>query len=793
MSTPAKIGMALFGTLIFLLVSLSLLVKVMVTPEKVRENLLPLAEESLNRKVDFGAIDIGIFSGVSLTDLRVQKKDSAGDFITIKSLDLHYKLLALLTGDLVIDQILLEEPRIEVTRNPDGQFNFSDLQSGHAAQGELAGTEKPAGKDTTSVFDLLIKKVSISGGELLFIDRSQNAKSPYRYQLDNLDFNASRITLENSFPVALAAELNGSKIKVSGLYDLDKQTGDLDLQLASLDLIQFAPYYRQFLPGKLGSALLALNLEVQLQPNLIESKGKLTLDTLDLLLNDMPEAAVQNAKLMVDYALNFDLEKQKLTLSTMFVNFNDSIVGVEGGVELAKTEPNLDLALLFNKLDLRKLLQGIPPGLTKSVRPYSLAGQIDGRVELAGTPSAGTKLLKSAALELIDVQATVDTLRAGVSGKIAYADQQAEATNLLLKVADQQVTLDFKAANLMGEIIQGQFQLSAEQLDLNHILPSQPPTTETGLSSSSQLPPVERQQTVAEEIGPFDIPVNMTGTLSVAKLIYKQLNLDKVRADLILKDNLLQVIKLRSGIAGGEFLANTDVDLGVKGLRYSGSMKLDQSQMLPLISGLIPEAEQNVSGLLQSQNNFAGRGTIPDNLLNALQVKGVMQLQKGKITGSPLLEKLATFLGIPDLKILSFETLEGHYDLRDGLANLSGQLYSSKARLKPEGTVGVDGTLNMKLDARIAPELMQNLGVKTGLQQAVSDQAGWGVLPLSIQGSLTRPKIAFDAKALQKQASQKMTEETTQKLADKIAPKGSTEQAPVKQLLEGTLNKLFGN
>jgi AsmA protein len=197
--------------------------------------------------------------------------------------------------------------------------------------------------------------------------------------------------------------------------------------------------------------------------------------------------------------------------------------------------------------------------------------------------------------------------------------------------------------------------------------------------------------------------------------------------------------------------------------------------------------------LLQWQNNFSGRGTIPDNLLRSLQVNGLLQLQQGQIAGSPLMEQLAVFLGIPDLKILSFEALESRYDLRDGLAKLSGQLNSSKARLTPEGTVGVDGALNLKLDARLAPELMQKIGVKTGLKQAVSDKDGWGMLPLAIKGTLNSPKIAFDAAALQKQAAQKVKEEATKKLLEKLAPEGDPAQEPVKQLLEGTLNKLFGN
>lgn len=786
MSKFAKIWIAVGGTIVFLLVTLSLLVKVVVTPEKVRENLIPFAEKALQRKIDIGLIDIGIFSGVSLSDLSVQKKQVPGVFISVKTLSLHYKLLALLTGDLVIDKILLESPNIEVERSADGKFNFSDLLSSESTTATDVNSENNSFSGS-SAFDLLISKVLVTDGELHFIDRLHSSKSPYRFDFHQFNFQASQITLEKAFPIDLSAEMDGSKINISGRFDLSQKSGDLDLQLSSLDLVKFAPYYRKSLPGNLGSASLTLNLEAQLKPQAIESKGKLTLENLDLTLNDLPDAALEQAKLGIDYSLKYDLQTQKLDISTLLVDFNDIVIGAEGGVDLAGSDPNLSLSLLFDQLDLRTLFKGLPRGLTNDLQSYSLAGKLKGRVSLAGKLSQGLKFLKNAEIDLIDVNASVDNLRTGISGNIHYANQQAVAEKLVLSLADQEVLIDFKVSHLLSDIIRGEFNISATQLDLNRLLPE----AAASAQNSSQEAAGAKSQTVAEDIGPFNLPIDMTGKLRVGKLIYKKLDLNQVQADLALKNNHLRIEQLRSAVAGGEFVANSDIDLGVKGLKYQGQMKLDQSNLLTLVSGLVPQADQSVSGLLRWQNNFSGRGTIPNNLLQSLQVKGLMNLQKGEISGSPLLEQIAIFLGIPDLKILSFDNFESRYDLRDGLANLSGQLDSSKAKFKPEGTVGVDGALDMKLGARIAPELMQKLGVKTGLKQSVSDQDGWGILPLVVRGNLSEPKISFDVDALQQQATSKAKEEAKKKLLDELVPTGKKEHVPVKQLLEGTLNRLF--
>ncbi|WP_303721059.1 AsmA family protein [Malonomonas rubra] len=788
MSKTAKIAMAVGITIVFLLVSLSILVKVVVTPERVRGALLPLVEDSLQRKVEVGGIDIGIFSGVSLYDLRVQKKDTPDDFISIKLLALHYKLLPLFRGELVIDQILLEEPRIEIIRTAANEFNFSDLLP---TGGNKPATETKTEKVSTgtSPLGLLVNQVSIKGGELVFIDRLNNSRSPYRYLFNQFNFEASRITLNGPFPVEFSTMLDGSQITLSGNYDIAEQAGDLDLQLSKLDLVKFAPYYRQSLPGKLGSAVLNLNLEVQLKKETVESKGKILLDNLDLVLDELPEAALKQGKLELDYALNYQLNRQKLAVSTLLVNFNDAVIGAEGTVELAGKEPNLALALLFDKLDLTTLVDALPDGLNKDIRNFRLAGAIDGRIEFSGPASAGAKLLKTADIELVDVKANLDKLRFGVSGPIKLADQRVEAKQMILDLAGQKAYLEFSAENLFGDLVSGNFRLAADQLDLNPLLPKE---SEVPQASSPKQAKVKQEQTLAEDIGPFNIPVDMRGTLRVGKLIYRKLDLENVSADVILKDNHLQIEPLRGGVAGGDFTFNSDVDLGVQGLKYQGQASFDQSNLMTLVSGLVPQAKQTVSGLLQLQNNFSGRGTIPDNVLKSLQVKGVLKLRQGQVTGSPLLEQLAMFLDLPDLKILSFDALESNYDLRNGLTKLSAQLDSSKAKLKPEGTISVEGGLDLKLDARLSPDLMNRIGVKTGLQKELSDKDGWGMLPLTIKGTLSSPKIGLDSKVLQERATSKVKQEATKRLLEKVVP-ADEEKTPVKQLLEGTLNRLLGN
>ncbi|HEY5675060.1 MAG TPA: AsmA family protein [Malonomonas sp.] len=796
MSGLKKILLVLLGLLVTLMIVVVVLIKVLVTPEKIRETVVPLAEKQLQRKVEVGDINIGIFSGVSLADLKVMQRDNSAEFVSARAMSLSYQFWPLLTGKIVLDEIRLEQPKILVVRNPDGSFNFSDLQqrSDQPTKTQTQADDSPQqSSGAAGLINLLVNEVTIDNGELLFIDRLQNAEAPFRYSLEQLNLQARQITLDKAFPIAISAQLNGSRIELAGTYDIAQMAGDIDLQLTPLDLAKFAPYYRDALPGTLGAAHLSLNLEASLQADRISSKGKIALNKVDLVLKALPDAALKQADLTVDYAINYQLENKVLDISTLLVNFNGIALAAEGDVKLAGAEPQLALALLLNKFDLRKLNQGLPAGLVADLDKFALAGLVDGRIELAGQPSAGAKLLKGAQFQFDQVKATVAGGQAAISGAVSYAGQVAQAEKLNLSFNEQQAQLSFKVNEPLGKIIRGEFQIEADSLDLNRLMPATAAgSAPAGKTEGAKLPPVEREKTIAEDIGPFDLPLVMKGTLAVNRLLYKQLTMERVKADLLLKDNRLTLSSLRSELGGGELLASADIDLGVKGLAYSGQLNVGQSNLTSLVSGLFPQAKQSVSGLLEWQNSFSGRGTIPDVLLKQLQLDGTLRVGKGKVTGSPLLEQFSNLLGSPDLKVLSFNDFSGNYSLQKGLASLKADLDSSKTKLRPEGTIGLDGAMNMKLDARLAPALLESLGAAKELKQFATDADGWGMLPLQIKGTVNQPQIGYDTKALQKQATERVTQEASKQLMKKLGDKGG-DQAPVKELLDGTLKKLFGN
>ena len=775
MSLVAKIGLFL-GILILGLVGVVIYAQTQVTPDKVRSMLVPLVEDTLHRQVAFGDIQIGFFSGISVADLRVKKQNSKEDFITIKNAKLSYRFLPLLRGRVVVDQVMFDEPVIDVSRFTDGSYNFSDLLGKNRSdRGQYPQAARALVSD---IFSLFVHEVSVKNGSLTYTDKFKSPNVPYRFALQNLNIHAREIAPDKAFPLDLSVVLNGARLDLSGHYDITHTSGDFLVHLADLDMIPFSPYYRDLLPGKVGSGRVSLNLEVDLQTEQLSSKGKLTLADLDLTLPN--GTSLQKVHLTTDYALTFDFTRKQLDLSTLLVDLNDLGVGMEGRLDFATKETKMDLAVIFDQLDLRQVMQSLPDQLIRNYRKYSIAGSISGRAQLVGTLGQGSGLLKSAQLTLNGVQASVKDMRGGVSGALSYADAVVTAQNLVLSYGNQQALLNLQATRQPGGLLQGTFSLSAEELNLNELVAA-------GSSVSSEE---EGNPSSAGGLGPFALPLDLHGDLTVRKALFKQLVVEQVTADVSLSDNRLRLDRLRGEVGQGRVLADAVVDLGVRGLLYQGQLDLTDVDAAVLAAGLLPDLGATLTGRLQWRSSFWGGGASTQPWLDRLQSKGELSLQQGLIKGFPVVDSLAVFLGVDELHNLKFEDFSAGYDLRDGLVRVNGLLTGSQARLAPLGSIDNDGRLNMNLEVRLAPDLAGRMGASGPFMKVFSDERGWGIIPVRLLGSLAHPELGPDTTAIEKLMMNRVSQDTAREAEeDNSSP---SDQESVKKMLDKTLNKLFG-
>jgi len=306
MSKPVKV-LAIVGSIVLvLLIILVVVAKVVITPERVRATVLPLAEEQLGRKVDFSGFGVSIFSGVTLEGFTIYEADGQQSFVSLEGLVLSPRILPLFTGRVVVDEVRLQKPRIVVVRNADGSFNFSSIGKADEVKPAETADAKPA-EESGDGIDLLVSHVAVNGGEVLYRDLALQPGQPFELTLADIEVLARDISLERSFPLQLTADLGGAPLSVNAEVDPHNASGNGSVTLQGLALQTFRALLGEGYPAHLEPLTLDLELSGSGSAEQAGVKGTCTLKMAgqDLVASfDAPALMKQPLPLTVDVTSN---------------------------------------------------------------------------------------------------------------------------------------------------------------------------------------------------------------------------------------------------------------------------------------------------------------------------------------------------------------------------------------------------------------------------------------------------------------------------------------------------------
>ncbi len=409
------------GIVVALLVGLTILVKVLISPELVKKTVLPKISAAINRQVSLGDVSVSIFSGIRLHDLVVQDREGSEPFVKADAIRLEYRFWPLLRKRVEISQIRLESPLVRVVRNGDASFNFSDLLVTKQRPTQPA---EPKAKDP---IDLSVSEVVISDGRLIFDDRKGLGGKPYLTEITAIQFAAQQISLEGEFPISLQAALpGGMQFDLSGTVARvgSGPTVALGAKLIAKDLTKLAAGLPPSLGEKIEKLALAGGLELNLklagaakQPKELLQGGELTLNTVQL------TAGGQRPTLAGQLLLGKDsLESTGLTLT---LKEQKLAIGLKAANLLA-TPIRLSMAISGDTLDLNKLLPA-KAAAPASAATKSAAKPEPGPLKLPlianGTVSLNSLLFRTLSISkpslswrLADNVLTVDSLKGGLAG-----------------------------------------------------------------------------------------------------------------------------------------------------------------------------------------------------------------------------------------------------------------------------------------------------------------------------------------------------------------------------------------
>ena len=791
----AKIFGVTVALVVVVAVVLLVLAKLLITPERVRTTVIPMAEKALHRQVQLGDVEVSLFSGITLKNLVIEERQGGDPFVAADSVVLRYQLWPLLFMHVVIDEVRLDAPKIRIERYADGKFNFSDLMGAPAAPPSATPTASPsssAGSGTP--IKLLVSQVVVKNGELIYRDHAIPAPAPYRYHVTGLQVQASDISLNKPFPFKVQAQINDASLALEGEGNLSDLSGKVKIQMKGLDATAFAPYYQNLLPGQLGSLKVSLDLTAEGNAKALASSGTVNLDQLDLALAAFKDAPLRNASLALTYDVKADLAAGDLQINSAKIVFNKIPVTLAGTVNHFKANPSVDLTVGLPSVDLRSAIDAFPPKLVTPVAGMDLAGTVDATCHLSGSLANPRQLLKDAQLKMNSVQATAGGVRPALNGTLNLQGDTLHSEGLTLKVGDSQAAIDLKAGNLYGQPVSITSAITADKILLDPLLKSAAAPQAASPSAGTVKPAVPAKPTPPPkpvELGPFHLPLAVDGTVNIAQLVYRGLPIEKLAMAYQLRNNVLTLSKLTAAIAGGTVQDTARVDLGLRGLAYKTSLQVRGMQADSLVTALMPTAKGTIFGTLDLNADLNGKGTIAESVKRHLSGQGNFAIRDGKVTGAGLAEGLAGFLNVDELKVINFDQAKGDFKIANGNVRVDGHFDGPSVRLAPKGDIGLDGRLAIALDAQLSPELTKKIDRQGQFSQLFAGTQGWSQIPLKVAGTLSAPRFTLDAKAVRSKVKEKVQKHLERTLEKSLLNKknGSGDQQQLEKALKGFFGK----
>ena len=761
MKTLMKILAVVAAVAVILLVAATLLVKFAISPEQVKKHVLPMASEQLHRDLSIEGVDISIWSGIEFRKILLKEPDGSAAFVSADRALLRYQLMPLFSGRLVIDEVVLDHPVINIIRKKDGTFNFSDLAGAGKAKDDSAGkTASPGTADNKNSapdgLNLLVSTISISDGQLLFTDMAVDGNTPFKYRIENFNLAIDRFSLKESFPVTIEARPGKAMLRITGKAAIKGPAADLRVTLDGLDITDFSPYFVSSAPGTLSGMKAGTDISVNFAKDRVDTSGIITLSDLGFTIKDERTPLLDGEKVSLDYAVKVSIPASQVIISKAGLDLNGilcSITGKAGGDAL-----ELDVTLPSQAAD--RILSALPSSIRAKAGNFTPSGNISAEARLEGPLKDADRLLKKAVLNLEKIR----LLSGGnsgvpieVNGMLALAGKSLKSRNLTVTAGkESRLAIDLQVENIKAKTVNVKTDITSRLVDLDEITGYM--RQDNAGEDSGQAQPADtahgKTAEAREEPGPFDIPVTASGTVNIGLVKFQGMDITDFLLAYILKNNRLHLDQ-KAGFAKGSLHKVSDINLAVKGLTYTTDIDIKGIEASALMASLAsPDMKDVLSGTLDLKGEFHGSGTIPDNVKKNLSGKGEWHISKGRLAGQGLVRELALFLGLKELENLNFDKADGNLLIEKGDLIMKGAFSSDSFMMKPRGRIALSGPVDIYLNARISPELAEKM--KGSLKSVISvlkDEDGWYMLPLKISGEYMSPTFTLDEKIIKEKAA----------------------------------------
>lgn len=285
-----------------------------------------------------------------------------------------------------------------------------------------------------------------------------------------------------------------------------------------------------------------------------------------------------------------------------------------------------------------------------------------------------------------------------------------------------------------------------------------------------------------------------TTDLPIALTLKKPVEVKDLQAAAEMKGQEARLTNASLQLFGGFVRTQGTLGLGSATPPFSGTVSIQGLQLGPALQA-IGTAQVSISGTANAELAVNGRGFTHPDLVKALAGTGRAAVKEGKIEGINLLQQASMLLkvvgvSLDNVKATAFSTIESDFAIKQGLIAVQRLLIDSHDfQATGGGTIGLDQSLDMKLNLNLSQALSQKIAAGSPIAR-VALTGGRLSLPLLITGSTQAPSYGLDTKMFAGKVKEQVKEKVKGAVGDLL--KGSAKPDDLKQQGKDLLKGLFG-
>lgn len=247
------------------------------------------------------------------------------------------------------------------------------------------------------------------------------------------------------------------------------------------------------------------------------------------------------------------------------------------------------------------------------------------------------------------------------------------------------------------------------------------------------------------------------GELTIAKINLDTLALTDLESRFQLASAVFDLSELVFTTTHGKFAANANVDFNPVPFTYTMTATGD-----PLdLNGMVGASEGFGPATMQLEADGVGADT------KDVDAQGGLNLAAGTFPETDPFAGIDKALGKKVVAGAPYEATELSFVLDNNIIRLAPFRFTTElARLELEGTISLDGPIDLGLSVATPREGLQIEGATSTVLDVLADDEGWVPVPMTITGTMEQAKVRPDAKALMAQAGAGAKREVKEKATE---------------------------